>query len=187
VDDDTITVTEDWSGAAATDIVALRAETDSYTLKAPFQEARTEFRFGATAAAALSATHTAVEKGAGSWTIRHAILPTDGALRTGSHDPQAMPRGRHGADLNTKIFFDTPGDYNRFLSIDKRACVVRHFVTDGGTSYEFRLTLNNLRMIDNPTTLNADDIIFSENMYKAVYDTSDAQAMGVTVINGITS
>jgi len=47
------------------------------------------------------------------------------------------------------------------------------------------LTFNNMRMAENPTVLKSDDLIFSENKYKAVYDTSDAQAMDVTILNAI--
>ena len=184
-DADTVSITQDWSSAAAGDIVTIRAASPSYSLKTTLQEARSEFRFGATAAAALTATHTGVQKGAGKWIMRNQAIEQH---RTGSYDPASIARGRHGADIETKIIFDDPVNMDRYLSNPKRALVIRHYATGTATdTYELRLTFNNIRQTEDPVKVAKDDFVYEESKWRALYDITDTQTMDVTVINGITN
>lgn len=185
VDADTFTVSENWSAGAAGDVVSLRGLTPAYALQDPFKWTRTEFRFGATAAAALSAAHTPVEQGS-EWKIIHEILPEGGPSRSGAADPAALPRGRGDAEVKVKTFFDTPEDENRFLSVAKRALVIRAFSTAvAGTDQELRITLNSIRQTEAPKPLKTGEIIYQEITFKPQYDVTDAQMISVSVINRV--
>lgn len=171
---------------AAGDFIQLRKQpTPTYSLTGSIQWAKTQFCFGSTAAAALSATHTPVESGS-TWSVKHMMLPDKGALRSGAYDPVSLIRGLGDADLKTRIFFDSPDEQNRFLANTKRASVVRHLV--GSTNqYELRTTFNNIVQDENPVNLKSNEILFNDITWKSTYDTSDAQHFAVTVINAVSS
>lgn len=179
------TVTEDWSTAAAGDIVSLRKATPSFTLLTPFLWSQSEFRFGADASAAASATHLAVEQGS-MWTVEHSLNDDNGEQRSGSFDPASLARKTGGGALKVKRFFDDPQDLNRFLAASKRACVIKHF--SQGSSYELRVTFNNLRIKEGgDPAMEAGNLIYQELNLVPTYDTSDGQGMDVKVLNGVSS
>lgn len=180
-----ITVTGTISAAAAGDFLTIKPATPSYTLLTPFLRSRTEFRFGADAATALSATHTPLEEES-SWTIMHNFENDEGARRSGSFDPASLPRLQADAEFNVKKFFSDPMDVRRFNAIEKNACVIRHFAS--GTTYELRITLNNLKTGEGvQPSIETASIDYSEITYKPEYDSSDAQAIDVKAINGVSS
>lgn len=173
------------AGVTAGDLISLRKQTPTYSLAGYLQWAKTEFRFGATAAAALSATHTPAESGSG-WILKHMMNPDEGAKRSGSYDPVSVIRGLGDAELKTRVFFDSLDEQNRFLSGLKRACVVRHF-TGASNQYELRTTFNNIVQGENPVNLQTNEILFNDINWRSQYDTSDAQQFAVTVINGVSA
>lgn len=179
VDDATdITLNSTPSGVAQGDLVYLRPATPSFSLVTPFLWSRTEFRFGATAAAALSATHTPVEQGS-NWQLMHNFANNEGEKRSGSFDPAELARVQGGGQLDAKIRFDTPEDMNNYLTLVKRACVIRHF---SGDNHELRITFNNLKFNEEPVTINTGELIYAEGMLKPEYDDSDGQNMDVKVL-----
>ncbi len=173
------------AGVATGDLISLRKQTPSYTLAGYLQWAKTEFRFGANATAALSATHTPVESGSG-WTVKHMFKQDEGEKRSGSFDPVSLVRTLGDAELKTRLFFDTMDEQNRFLTVTKRACVVRHF-TGASNQYELRTTFNNIVQGENPVNLKSNDILFNDITWRSQYDTTDAQQFAVTVINSVSS
>ncbi len=178
--DTTVTVAS--AGSAQNgDIVCIRPATPTYSLVDVFQFARSQFKFGADASAALSANHTPVQEGSG-WNIIHAMLPDEGRKASGSHDPVSLVRGLGDIEINTRIFHDTPDDERRFVAHEKRAIVISHLA---GTGYELRITGNNLAIAEKPVNLEVGEVLFSEAVFKARYDTSDGAMFGVTVINNI--
>ena len=192
--DTTITTVDDATGitlpaspslasVAADDLIGIRALTPSLTLIDPFLWSRTEFRFGATASAADSATHTPVETGS-NWKILHNMLPEEGALRSGAFDPASLVRGQGDAEANVNKFFDTPDEENRFRSLTKRALVIKHF---SGTGYELRVTLNNLKQIEKPVNMNTGELLFDNITFRPEYDTTDTQMFDVKVLNAVAS
>jgi hypothetical protein len=184
VDDDTdITFTTTPSDVSDGDLVYLRPATPSFSTLPPFTWARTEFRFGATASAALSASQTRLEKGS-KWILSHAFEADEGSQRSGSFDPATLVRLQGDAGLEAKIFFDIPEDMNRFLTNQKRACVIRHF---SGSDHELRITINNLRMSENPTNMKTSEVIYSESKYLSAYDTSDGQMFDVKLLNALST
>jgi hypothetical protein len=168
---------------ASGDLIHLRKQTPTYTLSGYMQFARTQFCFGATASAALSATHTPVEPGSG-WSLMHMMLPDEGAKRSGAYDPVSLIRGLGDAELRTRIFFDIPEDQNRFMATSKRACVVRHYV---GTNHEVRVTFNNIVIGENPVNLSANEVLYNDITWRSKYDTADSQHFAVTVINSVST
>lgn len=179
-----ITVSENVSSGAAGDLVYLRAGTPSYTLKAPFTWGRTEFRFGVDAATALSATQERVEDGS-NWNLTYKLEADEGAQRSGSPDPAALVRTLGDIELSIKKFFDTPEDLNRYLTNSKRALVIRHF--SEGTDYELRVTINNMKLAENPPAVTTKEVVYAELKGLPVYDDSDAQGFDIKVINNVAS
>jgi len=182
------TITVASAGAASTgDFITLRPATPTVTLVDYLTWARTEFRFGDTASAALSATQTQVEAGSG-YKFMHKLLPDEGAKRSGSFDPVSLIRGRTDVELKTKIFFDTPDEQSRFREQSKRACVVRSFAgANNASTYELRATLNNLVVDGNPVNSEVGGVLFNDMTFKSRYDSSDAQMFDIVVINGVAS
>lgn len=173
------------SGVTAGDLITLRNITPSLTIVDPILWARSEYRFSGTdAATALTATHTPIEPDSGGWNMTHAILPEEGRGRSGSFDPHALPRGIADVELETQIAFDSPTDEQTFLLMKKRALVARHFC---GSSYEIRVTLNNLRAITKPNSLSADEIILNDFTWRPEYDDSDAAFFGLTIVNAVST
>ena len=178
-----ITFTTTPTGAADGDTVTLRPATPSFSLVTPFLWSKTQFRFGANATAALSATHTPLQSGS-AWTLQHELEENEGAKRSGSFDPVELVRAQGDGELKIKIRFDDPHDMNKFLSVQKRACVIRHF-SGTGDIHELRVTLNNLKFEENPVELNTGEIVYAEGALKPEYDSSDAQLFDVKVINAV--
>jgi hypothetical protein len=183
VDGITVVLGASAAAFAAGDLIHLRRQTPTYSTPNLIQWTRSEFRFGATASAALSAAHTPVATGS-MWSLKHTMNPDEGAKYSGSYDVYSLPRGFGDADLKTRIFFDTPEEQQRYLISTKRACVVRHYV---GSAYELRVTFNNVVQGENPVNLNLNEILFNDITWKSTYDTSDGQHFGVTLINNTTT
>jgi len=180
----TIEVSENVAALAAGDYCTLRPATPSFSLLTPFLWQRTEFRFGADAAAALTATHTPLEQDS-NWAIMHPFEEDEGSKRSGSFDPASLPRMQGDAEFNARVFFDTPEQLQRWLDIQKRAVVIRHF---SGTGYELRVTLNNVRVREGAQPhLEAEGILYSDLNFAPTLDTGDGQALDVKVLNAVSS
>ncbi|MDQ0923344.1 hypothetical protein QF038_001852 [Pseudarthrobacter sp. W1I19] len=174
---------------AAGDMLVLRPATASLPAlyATPFSWARTQFCFGATAAAALSATHTALEQGS-TWTVLHDFKDDKGEKRSGGLDPVALLRKRGDLDIKLTKIFSGPDEAKNFTGIKKVALVIRCYAAaSNGTTYELRITMNNLKLIkggDKPK-LKVGEWEYYELEYHPDYDTSDASAWDLKVINAI--
>lgn len=180
----TFTTTTNVSTMTAGDFVYLRPATPSFTLLNPFLWTNTQFCFGATASAALSATQTRLDQGT-AWELTHAFSSDDGEQRSGAFDPASLVRLLGEGTFKMKKFFDTPDDVVDFNAINKKALVVRCY--SGATNqYEYRVTFNNLKMMSGvDPSMKSDSVQYTEAEYHAQYDTSDAQGFGATVINAL--
>lgn len=168
---------------AAGDILHLRPATPNYSLLDTFLWARTQFLFGATAAAALAATHTPVEPGS-EWELIHEFNEEAGEKRSGSFDPASLARKGVDASLTVKRFFDTLEDVQRFNDMTKRACVIRCFAGDTN-QYEFRITFHNLT-VDNPVApIQSDNILYATQQLRPNNDTTDGKGLSVVLINAL--
>lgn len=169
------------TGIQAGDLLFIRAQTPTYVTKFPFLWTRGEYRFGADAATALGATQTRMDEGT-KFSLTHSFEEDGGSPRSGSFDPASLVRTTADAKIDAKLYFDVPDDFNRFLTNQKRACVIRHF---SETGYEFRTTLNNLRQLTGSLDLSTKEIVYQEMEFGATWDPTDAQGIAVTVINNI--
>lgn len=178
-----VTVTGTIPVVAAGDYVTLKPATSpSFSNGPTFTFADTEYRFGATAAAALTATHTPLEKDT-SLSLSHEFEDSEGSKRSGSYDPASLPRMQTDYSFKPKKYFDTPTDLQKYSAMEKTACVVRHFAYDATNTYELRITLNNMTP-DNPApNLEPETILYSEIEMSGNYDSSDAAGVGITVIS----
>ncbi len=179
----TITVTENVALGAVGDVVTLRPATPTLSLLTPFLWGRTEFRFGATAAGALSATQTRLESGS-ELTLSHEFEENEGARRSGAFDPAALVRTVYDLEGSVKMFFDKPEQIRYWQGIEKRSLVMRSF--SGTTSeYELRVTLNNIRTMNNEIPTESEGVIYHETDIVPNYDTADGKGFEVAVINAV--
>lgn len=174
------------TGITANDLLFLRAQPVTDVSQNPFDWARTEFQFAAdatTAQAAAASARTPTDPGS-EWTFVHEFLPNEGAMRSGSYDPAALVRGTGTFEVKFKRFFDTPDDWNRFITNQKRALVIKH-VGDAvsATNQEVRITLNDVRVKDFKKQVQPGNIIFADITFEANYDLTDAQGFDVRVIH----
>lgn len=168
------------------DMVYLRPATVAFTLLPSFIWPKTQFKLGATAAAALSASQVRVEQGS-SFELLHNFEKDTGATRSGGFDPAALIRTTGDVSLKIKRFFDTPDDIANMNALTKTAAVISHLA--GATNqYECRVTINNLKT-DGAVAPNiaSDEIVYSEIEYHTNYDSSDSKGFEVTVINALST
>lgn len=179
-----ITCSEDVSSLSAGDLIFIKAATPSYTLKADFMWALSQFRFSDTASNALSATQTRMEQGS-RWTLMNKFEADEGAQRSGSFDPAALVRTVGDMEIALKAAFDLPREINRYLTSSSRALVIRHFSED--QAYELRITINNFKYKENAPIVKAGDPVYSEATVIPDYNTSDGQSFDVKVLNNVSS
>lgn len=182
VDGTSITTSTDITTAVAGSLIFIRAATPSYTLKAPFEWAKTEFRFDTTAADALTEVQTRVEQGS-AWTLMYKFEADEGAQRSGSRDPAALVRMLGDIEVTVKQIFDNPWDMNRYLANLGGALVIRHF--SEGSTYELRVTINKFKLKENPTIVKSGEVVYSEATLIPDYNTGDGQAFDIKVINNV--
>lgn len=162
-------------------IVIRAASAPSLATVTPFLWSRSEYRFGATAAAALTATHTPLEAGT-EWTVTHSFNDVKGEWRSGSFNPASLARKTGEVGFKFKQFFDSPTNLNALHKNAKNSVVCRHFSESG---YELRVTINNFKVKDVVPKFKVGDLFYSEMMAVSQYDTADGQMYGVTVINNL--
>lgn len=184
VDGTSFTTSTNVTTMASGDMVNLRPATVSFTLQPSFIWPKTQFQFGATAAAALSASQVRVEDSSSCEAI-HSFRSDTGEARSGGFDPAALVRTTADATLTVKRFFDTPDDIANANALTKTAAVVRHL--SGATNqYETRFTFNHLTTDGTVVPdIKSNEIAYSEIKYHVDYDTSDGKGYSVTVINAL--
>lgn len=178
-----IEVNADVTSMGAGDSIRIKALTPSYTLLTPFSWARTEYRFGADASTALSATHTPLDEGT-EWELVHNNEADEGAHTTGSYDPSDIRRTTFDATISITRVFDSLTELEDFEDNNKKALVIRMFAGNA-TTYELRITLNNLRITEQTKESASDSIVKVVQTLMPQYDTTDTQGIDVKVLNAI--
>lgn len=185
-DGKTITVSTISGTYVAGDQCYLAPMTPSYSLDAPFNWGKTEYRFADTAANALSASQTQVEKGSG-WSAMHNLEDEAGSKRSGGQGPAALIRTDGDIEATIKKFFNDGQELNRYLEKDTRALVVRHYSpTDAGsngTKAEIRVTINEYGIKDSSIPLSVGEIIYHSMSLIPKYKTADSQMFDIKVVN----
>ena len=167
--------------AAGDQIVIRAASAPSLATVTPFLWSRSEYRFGITAAAAFSNTHTPLESGT-EWTVTHSFNDAKGEWRSGSFNPASLARKTGEIALKFKKFFDSSNDLNNLHKNAKNSVVCRHF---SETGYELRVTINNFKVKDVVPKFKVGELFYSEMMAVPQYDTTDGQMYDVKVINNL--
>lgn len=185
VDGTTFTTNIDVTSYGANDTIRIKAQTPSFSLLTPLTWARTEFRFGADAAAALTATHTPLDDGS-TFTLTHNNESDEGANTSGSYDPSDLRRTTFDAEFATTKVYTDEVTRQAYLDNDKSAVVIRMF-SGNTTDYEFRITLNNIKSVSQDVSSASSEVVKIGETFKPQYDTSDAQALDVKVINAVSS
>ncbi len=181
----TVTLSGSPSGIVSGDLFFLRGATPSFSLLTPFMWSKTQFCFGVDASTALSATQTRVEQGS-KWTLFHRFAEDKGSERSGAFDPATLDRTLGDVEIDIKQFFDSAQDANRFLTVTKRALVVRSYA-GASNQHECRLTINNFKFKEQPNPMKSGEIIYMDSKLVPEYDTTDAQIFDLKVINGVAS
>lgn len=168
------------SAFAAGDMIFLRAQTASYTDITPFMWARTEFRFGTSGSAALTATQIRLEQGS-KWKLTHKFNKKQGEDRSGSFDPASLARLQTEADLTLKMFFDQPQKLKDYLNVaSTSALVIRHW---SSSNHELRISFYQLRYKLSKRDSDSAKLIYEELTGRPNYSTGDGKAFDVNVIN----
>lgn len=188
VNSDGITVTLAASAAAfaAGDMIVLRPATPSLSVLTPFLWPKTQYFFSADAATALTSSatpsnQTRLEQGV-SLDIMHDFASDDGSGRSGSFDPASLIRTRGDYSFKIKQFFDTPADLKSWLNLTKKACVMRAY-SGANNQYEFRVTMNNLKLKTENMPTASDEVIYQEQEFATSYDPTDGVGITVTINN----
>lgn len=183
-----ITTTTNVSSLTAGNWISLAPLTPSLTLLQPFTWPNTVIGFGATAAAALtnatSALQTRLETGL-TLDIMHDFESDDGSNRSGAFDPASLIRTVGDYQFKIKKFFDTPADYDAWIQVAKQAAVWRSF--SQSQQYEFRFTMNDLRIKTDQTQTESEKVIYQEIDFQGNYSSGDAQGMSLLVINNLST
>lgn len=183
VDGITVTLGASAAAFAAGDMITLRPATASYVTKTPFLWPRTQFCFGATASAALSATQTRLDKGT-DLAVMHNFEDNEGSKRSGGFDPASLVRELGNYSFKIKRYFDTSDEVKYWNGLVKRAMVMRSY---SETGYEFRVTFNNMRSKKPDLPTETGKVIFWEIEYAGQNDSSDGQGMDIKVINSVST
>ena len=181
----TVVLSDSAAAFAAGDTISLRPATPSYgtLIATPFLWSNTQFCFGATATAALAATQTRVEQGS-TWKLMNSFEKDTGSNRSGSFDPATLVRMFGDGDATIKRFFDTPDQVNNFFARKNQALVIRHFVYSGTSTYELRITFDQINYkTGGKPSIDSSKIIYHEFDCVPVYNAANAEGASVSVIN----
>lgn len=182
VNGQSFTTTTNVSALVAGNWVSLAPLTPTLTLLQPFTWPNTQICFGASAAAALAAAQTRLETGL-TLDILHDFESDDGSNRSGAFDPASLIRTVGEYDFKIKKYFDQPVDYDQWTTIAKSAAVWRSF--SANQQYEWRFTMNDLRIKTNQQQTESDKVIYEEIDFQSNYSSSDGQGMDLKVINNL--
>lgn len=170
---------------AAGDMLLLRPVTPALATLTPFVWGNTRFYFGSDLTAALAASHTPLEPGT-QLVLTHDFADKQGSPRSGSFDPQGLPRVTYDVDFKGKKFFDTSADIRTFNSRASQAVVMRAF-TGSTNQYELKVALNASKISARSTPGKSQQVIYSDLTFMQGYNQSDGTAFTVTNNSAIAS
>jgi hypothetical protein len=169
--------------------VALKAQTASFgTLQKPFFFGDLLVGYAATAALAETAAATkatATPSQEVEFVYNNNMM--NAPFSQQRDNSQLLPRIKQ-ATLTIKRLFDNPEQRSAWLRIAKQAVSL---ITRGElikttaptTRNQIKITLHKAKLEDNKEPLNVGEYIYDEQVFKAAYDSSDAKALTVELIN----
>lgn len=178
----TVTVTGTITSAAAGNMLVLRPNNSlTPSLGTPFIWPLANYKWGATAAAALAGAQTRIEPGT-SFDIAHNFESDNGQPRSGGFDPASLIRTTGMYNFKAKQYFDNADQWKQFMAINKQGATQQFF---SGTSAELRVILNHMKeqQLSPPTSFG--QTVYQEITYGPQYDQTDGQALSVVLINNV--
>jgi hypothetical protein len=186
----TVTVASAGSGVAAGDMLVLRPQTQSLSLKRPFLWGLTQYFFAADAATAVTNSATAsnqtrLEPGT-EVELAWEFEDNDGSKRSGGFDPASLIRTVGDYSFKCKQFFDTAGDIKTWNALTKKALVMRSY-SGSSNQYELQVILNNMTLMSPAPESEFGSTIYSEQEFGGNYDSTDGVAFTAKAINSVSS
>ncbi len=174
--------------ASIGDSVTLKAQTPSYAaLAEPFYFGNTLVGFAATSSAADTAAATKATATPCynlSAEFKNNLLD---ASATGSTGPAVLLNQVKEASLEISRLFTDPIQYQKWIENIKQAITIiitgRYIKSDLSTSELLTIKFHKVKMIENEEPLEVGAYIFDKEKLEALYDSSDAKAVEITIVN----
>lgn len=91
--------------------------------------------------------------------------------------------------VKMKKMFDTPDQHRKWIEEQKQAITIigrgKFIKSDFTTEENLTIKFYNVKLTENPQPLNVGGYIFDEQNFEVLYDTGDAKAFDVTIVNRI--
>jgi hypothetical protein len=184
----TLTITSATITAAVGQPAHLKAQTPSYaTLREPLYFGNTLIGVAATSAladtaAATKATATPCYNITGNF--KNNLLDSPA---TGSTGPAVLLNQVREADLELSQLFTSPTQFQKWIEYVKQAITViatgRYIKTDLSTSEKLTIKYHKIKLLTNEEPLDVGQYIFNKQKFEVLYDSADAKAIEISVIN----
>ncbi len=176
--------------ASAGDPVYLKAQTPSMsTFREPFYMGGTLVGVAADSASADTAAasrSTAIPAYELDVTLKNNLLD---APASGYMGPAALLNQVKEGQLTLKRIFSDPSQFEKWLDNVKQAVTIiatgRFIKSDFSTSEKLTVKLHNTKLLTNEEPLEVGSYIFDNQSFEVLYDSSDAKAVEVTLVNHI--
>jgi hypothetical protein len=168
--------------------IHLKAQTPSYTgLKSAFNLGNMLVGLGAdetTATSNAGAIATATPVHDFAIVINRNILTVP---RSGQIDPVAIKRQSLEGQIEMKQLLETADQRQKFLDIGKQALTLivtgEHIKADYTTFEKLTFKFNNVKLMDNPNSLEIGQYIVDDQKFEVLYDDGDGQALDISLVN----
>lgn len=184
----TVTVASAGTGVAAGDMIVLRPQSPSLSLKRPFLWGLTQFFFAADAATALTNSATAsnqtrLEQGT-ELELMWEFESDEGSKRSGGFDPASLIRTVGDYTFKCKQFFDRADDIKTWNALTKKALIMRSY-SGSSNQYELQVILNNMTLMSPAPSSEFGQTIYSEQEFGGNYDVTDGTAFTAKAVNSV--
>jgi len=184
----TVTFTSTSITASVGDPIYLKAQTSTIpSLPEPFMLGQVLVGVGADESAATTAAGsraTATPVYDLEMTFRNNLFVANGTQR---HDPAAIYPQKREAEVKLSQLFETVAQEKAWLTRAKQAITViitgRYIDIGTGTRNSFTCKFHNVKLMENASPLKSGELISYEQQFTALYDSSDAKALTLSVVN----
>lgn len=168
--------------------IHLKAQTPSYTgLRNAFNLGNMLIGLGADETAATSAAGaiaTATPAHDFAIVINRNVMTIS---RSGRIDPVAIKRQVLEGHIEMKQLLETADQRQAFLDIDKQALTLivtgEHIKTDFSTFEKLTFKFHNVKLMENPNSLDIGQYIVDNQKFEVLYDDTDGKAIDVELVN----
>lgn len=173
--------------AAAGNAIYLKAQTPSYTgLSKPLTRGDTLVGIASTSALA----DTAAASKTTATPIYNLTIDIKNNLfdapATGSKDPYQLLTQMRESQITISRLFEDESQRQKWLDITKQAITtitLGAVISGGSTKEQLTIKFHNVKLLENNYTAELGSLIQEEQSFEALYDTSDAKAIEVSLVN----